>query len=629
MKLTSAAARIAVLAVAGTLALAACGSGKPAVTGLGPAGAFGHVPNATGTAHAGTATVAWPPNDAPDFILPIAPGADTSVFNVVMFDYQMWKPLYYTTDGVSPKPVPSMSIAEPPAWSNGDKTVKITLKSSWRWSDGTPLTSKDVLFWYDEMKAAVAESPAYWGGYTQGLGIPDEVASVTTPNASTVEFTYKKAVNPSWASYVQLSTIQPMPAQAWARASASGPLLNFTVPANATKIYNYLAGAAKTESTYATNPLWQTVDGPYKLTSFDTTNGAFTMKPNTAYGGPHARIWPSLQSVPFTSDFAEMNAVKAKSVDVGYVPLTNLNEISSVESSGYNAFGYPNFGWTYIAYNFKDTTGDFDNIIKQLYVRQALAHLEDEAGYIKAFLGGAGGQAYGPIPPIPKSAYAPADATTDPYPFSLSAAESLLRAHGWSVVSGGPDSCTRPGTASNECGAGIPKGTTLSWPLAYTTSPASIGQEDQALASEALKAGIQIHLTSSNFNSLIQNDNDVSAPKNDSKWAMNDFGGFTNTPYPTTFGVFNTTAGINVGAYSDPTADRMITNSVSSTNPDAVKAEASYLTRQQPGLFQPNPDAGMNGSCVIVWTKTLSGAPASFENLTQYNLTPEFWYLTK
>jgi hypothetical protein len=37
---------------------------------------------------------------------------------------------------------------------------------------------------------------------------------------------------------------------------------------------------------------------------------------------------------------------------------------------------------TYAAYNYKDTIGDFSNIIAQLYMRQALAHLEDEQGWI-------------------------------------------------------------------------------------------------------------------------------------------------------------------------------------------------------------------------------------------------------
>jgi len=87
--------------------------------------------------------------------------------------------------------------------------------------------------------------------------------------------------------------------------------------------------------------------------------------------------------------------------------------------------------------------------------------------------------------------------------------------------------------------------------------------------------------------------------------------------------VFNSTGSSNLGGYDDPKADTLINASITSSNPAAVTAEASYLTAQQPGLFQPNPDL------VQVWKKTLSGAPSSFESLTQYQLNPEYWYFTK
>jgi hypothetical protein len=66
----------------------------------------------------------------------------------------------------------------------------------------------------------------------------------------------------------------------------------------------------------------------------------------------------------------------------------------------------------------------------------------------------------------------------------------------------------------------------------------------------------------------------------------------------------------------------LINASVSSGNPAAVKAEASFLTANQPGLFQPNSDI------VVVWKDGISGAPASFASLTQYYLNAEFWWFT-
>jgi peptide/nickel transport system substrate-binding protein len=601
MRFARPAMKIAVFAAIGATALAACGksSGGGGNIALGPQGAFGTVPAPSGTPHAGTVTFAAPPSTAPTWILPLITAANNSVYTVLSFDYEMYRPLYWLVNGVEPTEVKSMSLANDPVYSNGDKTVTITLKSNFKWSDGQPVTSKDVMFWWAEMKAAIKESPANWAYYTPGLGIPDDVATITAPSSSTVVMTLKKAVNPEWFTEDQLGTIQPMPAK---------------------KIYNFLAAAAKPSATWATNPIWQVVNGPYKLTKFNVTTGAFTMAPNSSYAGPHSKIVPTLQSVPFTSDTAEVNALNKGAIDQGYVPQTNFKQIPAIKAKGYNVFGYPDFGWNYVAYNFKDTTGNFNHLIGQLYIRQAIAHLEDEAGYIKAFYFGAGGQAYGPVPAIPKSPFTPANALTNPYPFSVNSAIGLLKSHGWTVTPGGTDVCKTAGTAAADCGAGIPAGTKLAFPLVYNTTPATTGLMMTNLASEAAKAGIKIQLSSSNFNYMVQNYNDPAAPKNINKWAAEDFGGFTDSTYPTTFGVFNSTGSSNLGGYVDPQADKLIQASISSSDVAAVKAEASYLTAQQPGLFEPNPDL------IEVWKKNISGPATSFESLTQYNLNPEFWY---
>jgi peptide/nickel transport system substrate-binding protein len=626
-----------VLVAASVTALAACSSSSSGASGnsgsssIGLAGQFGSVPaQSSGTEKSGTITVAEPPSSAPTWILPLPTGASASVYNDYMFDYEMYRPLYWLVNGVEPTESPSLSLANDPTWSNGDKTVTFTLKSNYKWSDGKPITAQDVLFWWYMMKAAIKESPADWAYYTPGLGVPDQVTSITAPNASTVTMQLNKAVNPTWFWQNEIGDIQPMPSQVWDVDSTGGtPVTDWaTNPADATKIYNYLVTQTKSLSTYATNPLWQVVNGPYKLTSFTASTGAFTMVPSPTYGGPHAKVESNYQEVPFQSDTAEFNAVKAGSVDLGYVPLADVPQVKGL-TSAYNEFGYPDFGWAYIAYNFKDTTGDFNNIIDKLYIRQALAHLEDEQGYIKAFFDGAGGQAYGPVPAIPKSPYAPANALSDPYPFSTADAAALLKANGWTVVPNGVDTCAKPGTAAGECGAGIPAGTKLEWNIIYGTNPAVLGEQTQDWASEAKTVGIDMNLSSSNFDYMIANYNDPSAPKMIDKWAMQDFGGFTDSTYPTTFGVFNSTGSFNVGGYADPTADSDITASITSPQIAAVTAEAQYLTQEQPALFQPLPDDAFGTAAILVWKKTVSGPPASFESLTQPIWEPELWFLTK
>ena len=122
---------------------------------------------------------------------------------------------------------------------------------------------------------------------------------------------------------------------------------------------------------------------------------------------------------------------------------------------------------------------------------------------------------------------------------------------------------------------------------------------------------------------MIANYLDPAAPANDNKWAMEDFGGETDDPYATTFGLFNTGGSDQIGDYSNPTADSLINASISGGNPAAVKNEASFLTTNQPVHVPAHP-----GLHLGLEEHPVRRRPA-FENLTQYYATPEFWYLTK
>ena len=623
MSISRGAIRLVALAGAGIMLLAACSTSNSGGSVASSSGAFGSVPPASGTAHAGTITWAESPGTAPTWIFPIVPSANATTSTIDDFGWEMWRPLYWYTNGVNPTEAPSMSLANQPTYTNGDKTVTVTVKPNYKWSDGQPLSSKDLLFFIDELHAAVRESGANWAQYTPQVGLPDQVVSASTPNPTTLVINLNKPVNPTWFTENELQLINPMPAHAWAKDSASGPMLDFTNPANAKKIYDFLASQSGSTSTYATSPLWQVVDGPYKLSSFNNTTGAYTMVPNPDYGGPHSATVPTLQAIPYTSDTAEFNAVLSHAIDIGYMPLTDIPQLSAVKAAGYHVFGYPGWGFAYLNYNMADKTGDFNNIIRQLYIRQALAHLEDEEGYIKAFFHGAGGLAYGPVPSVPTSPYTPANALTNPYPFSISTAASLLKSHGWNVVPGGISSCAKPGTGPGECGAGIPAGTKLIFNgVLYANEPAIFGEQLTNWASDAKKVGIDVVLKADTSNHVIAIANDPGSPKTINDWSMAAYGGFVNPTYPTMFGIFSTGGSFNGGFWSDPKTDQLIKASVTGGNPAAVKAEASYLTAVQPSLFQPNYDL------VIVWKNNVSGQPAAIKAMTQYQLNTELMYLT-
>jgi peptide/nickel transport system substrate-binding protein len=623
-------AAVLALAVASVTALAACSSnsssGSPSPTstsgGATQPGSIGVIPAAgTPSGKAASITYGYLSSNAPNWIFPITSAAANSVYNTYVFDWQMWRPLYYYPQGTTITVDQQLSPVDPPVWSNGDKTMSITVKD-WKWSNGQTLSSKDLLFTMDEIAAAVKASPANWAPYVPGF-FPSTITSMSTPNASTLVVNMKSAVNPTWMEQDILSAIMLMPSSAWAKDSASGPTLDFTNPANALKIFNYLTAQAKSVNSYATNPLWQTVYGPYKLTSYNATTGAFSFAPNPTYSGPHANPQSKFVGVPFTSTAAQFNAIKAGQVDVAALPPEDAPQVSTLKGSGYNYFGLPAFGDYFVAYNFLDKTGDFNNIVAQLYFRQAMQHLEDQQGQIKAYLNGAGVPGYTVISQYPTTPFYPSNAKTNPYPFSVSTAESVLKANGWNVVPNGTDTCAHAGTGAGDCGAGIPAGTKLAFNLIYnTTSP--ITQEVEDLASNAKQAGIQIALSGSNFNYMIQNYNDAASPANANKWAAEDFGGEGFSPYPTAFGFLNTNGSGQIGNYSNSTADSLINASITSPNPQAVTNELAFFATNLPVMWQPLRDH------TYAWKTSISATtPNAFENLTQYAVTPEFWYVNK
>jgi peptide/nickel transport system substrate-binding protein len=607
----------------------ASGNGASSVTR--PPGSIGAIPRgASGPEAAGTISFAELSGQTPNWILPILTSSSNSVFNSLQFEFLMWRPIYFATDGVTPAIDQSLSPANLPSWSNGGRTFTITLKG-WKWSNGQPITATDLAFSIDMIKAAIAVSPANWSQYTPGY-FPDDVQSISTPDARTIVVTLAKAVNPTWLTENILgNNLAILPSFAWAKTSDNGQIIPESVwsvdngeNAAAKQIVRYLFTQSASTSTYATNPLWKIVDGPYVISRFDSVTGQFLMIPNPEYSGPHAPVMSSFEGVPFVSEVAEWNAVKDGAIDVAYLPGADIPQIPQLSGLGYNYFGIPSFSWNAAFYNFADKTDDFSSIIGQLYMRQALQYLEDQTGQINAIWHGDAQPAFGPVPQYPLNAYVPYDATTNPYPFSLNQAHALLHQHGWSVTPGGVDTCVNPGSGSGQCGAGIPAGTKLSFTMLYYSAFTPITEMVEDLASNARQVGIQLKLVpSDNFTAMLSNYNDA-FPADISKWEMEDFGGETDLTYPTQFGVLNSGGGGNIGDYSNSTANALINASVSEDDPNAVGNEASYFVKELPVLWQPLQDY------TWVWKTSVSTTdPKAMEVLTQYNVTPEFWYLTK
>jgi len=617
--------RLTILGAAGALALAACGSsGSTSSLKTNTEGGYGSIPAATGSpTQGGVVTYAEQPGAGPNWIFPVVDNQHSSVYTSYEFEDLMYRPLYWPTTGASPTVDFSRSLASPPVFTNSNKTITIKLNKGYKWSDGKDVTANDVLFTIALTKAAVKENPANLSGYTPGE-FPDNITSATAPDPQTVVLTLDKTYNSSWLMANELATsIEPLPSTAWNITSAGGAhVTDPTTPANAKSIYDFLFKQSSTIATYTTNPLWQVVDGPFKLKSFNASTDAVDLVVNPAYTGTNKPHISEIDELAYTSTDAEWNDVLSGKVDVGYVDFTDIPQLSKAVKKGYAYYGLPSTGFEYMYFNFKDATNNYDKIISNLYVRQALAHLQNEQAVIKGAFKGAAVPAYSTIASLPSSNYSKDAITTAIYSYDINAAKKLFADHGWKVVNGAL-TCQSPGTGSSNCGAGIPSGQKFAFNFYYGNSPAATGQQVDAFASAAKQLGIDITLKSYTFNQLITLTDDSGSPSTENQWGMSDFGGFTGFLYPTGDSIFNKGGSYNFGAYEDPQADALIHNSVFGTDPNALVQESNYLGKNLPAIFQATPDQ------IWTWKKTVQGPANSFSNLTQFYLTPENWYLTK
>ncbi len=83
----------------------------------------------------------------------------------------------------------NLSAAQPwPKYSNGNKTVTITIKPGLKWSDGSAVDGQDVAFFYHVLKAATNESPSNWCQYASSTQFPYNVKSLTYHGNTVLSF---------------------------------------------------------------------------------------------------------------------------------------------------------------------------------------------------------------------------------------------------------------------------------------------------------------------------------------------------------------------------------------------------------------------------------------------------------
>lgn len=588
------------------------------ISRLGSAAALAAVATACGAAavhpasirQGGTATFAEQGDAIPSYIFPLYSSANWVYASTAQFQPLMYRPLYWF--GQSGRPVVDygLSLANPPKFSSGDSVVTITLKH-YLWSDGQPVTTRDVAFWINLLRAEKRN----YGPYVPG-GFPDNVVAVTYSSPSTFTLHLNGSYNPTWYLDNQLSLITPIPQHSWDRTSAAGSPGNYDqTAAGARAVYTFLNRQAATPSSFATNPLWRVVDGPWHLTQY-TVQGLAAFTPNRRYSGPNPPHLARFIEEPYSSSASEFNALRSGALDYGYLPRADTNQLPYLEHHGYRFEPWVSWLTNLLEINFTNPT--VGPIFHQLYIRQAMQSLINQPQYIRSIFKGYAYPTYGPVPLEPANPYVSPAERHNPYPFDPAAAARTLEAHGWHVNPGGVSDCIDP----SRCGPGIHRGEGLLFNLLYvggqqsaTTIPMM-----EAIQSSFDRLGIKLSLSDQPVGDYFGTVFPCSAG-HACKWALGyDVDGIIYSPfyYPSGEVGYATGAGGNLGGYSNPVNDANIRASHRSAAPSSLFQYQNYLARQLPVLWLPSPEYQLS-----LVRDALHGTTPQNPGL---QLTPENWY---
>jgi len=591
-----------------------------ALVAAGCGGGSGGSAGGTTPVKGGTAVFAEPPATTPNYIFPYVSSAYISDVNIFDLQYLLYRPLYWF--GQSGKPVvnESLSLASLPTFSGNKVTINL---KHYMWSNGQQVTAQDVVFWLN-MELA---NPSDFGAYT---GFPANVKDITAVSPTEVTMVMDKSYNQTWFLYNELSQVTPMPA-AWDR-TASGPSDCATKVSDCVAVYNYLNTQAKNLSGYVGSPIWSIVDGPWKLSAFNA-DGHISFVPNKSYSGPVKPKLAQFQEVPFTTDAAEYDVLQSANsttkIDFGYIPQQDVPNKPANAAVGHNPLsskGYTLAPWTfwainYFVVNYQSSTGN-GPIIKQLYFRQVLEDMMNQASVLQGPLRGYGSETVGPVSNTPATQFlSPAGHKSNPFPYSPAKAKSLLSSHGWTINPNGVSTCTTPSL----CGPGVKQGQGLSFTLPYASGTAWITSEMTQLQSNLASVGVKINLKPEPFDQVtaLAAGNCVVA-KIPCDWDMANWGGgwsFAPDFLPTGEELFLSGAIANSGGYSSPTNDALIEKTLVSNNMQDMYKWQDFLSAQLPMIWQPQADYQLNEIAT-----NLKGATPLSPTLS---ITPENWYFTK
>lgn len=287
--------------------------------------------------------------------------------------------------------IPGLAQAVPTVASD-QNTYVFKLKPNIKWSDGTPLTSDDVLFTYN-----LIFSPQYEAVNSPRRGdFSQYVASISAPDPGTFIIKTKKPYGPLLASQA-LYGIMPK------------------------HVLGNLPAAAINTADFNTAP--SVASGAFKFSRWDRGAQVVLDRNPTYYAGPAHLDTYIYKVVPNT--VAVANQLKTGEIDVGQVDSSQVSAMQSAQGVTIKGFNTPSFA--FYAYQL-DPSKPAGQIFQDVTVRQAMFYALDRPSIVNSVVYGQGKVANSVEPP---TSWAWNPNTKPTYDYNPDKANKMLERAGW------------------------------------------------------------------------------------------------------------------------------------------------------------------------------------------------------
>lgn len=535
----------------------------------------------------GTAVIALTSQQSPNWFFPLRSAVTDTVTNEQV-ELMMYKPLI-AVNGHDQLDY-ARSLAQSITWNASGDVYTIHLNPKWHWSNGQQVTSADVVFSWNVMKAASAAN-APWTFWGEGFGgFPSLWQSVTADGPDTVVVKITSPRNPAWFVRNGLGQIIPAPASVWDK-----------YPGNMTEELHYIDSLANSPE----SSVFNVVDGPYKLSAM-SPDSYWTFVPNKAYDG-HRSILSKVMYQYESSPASEFAALKTGTINAGSLPPSLM--ASKAQLTADTEVPEYAIGFNYIVPNQNSQApGGIGKAFQELPVRQALQMGIDQKAIIQDFYHGYAVEDDTTLAPLPQTAFFNPALKQSPYSFNPARGKALLEKNGWHEVGG----------------VMTKHGVPLKFTLIYASGSTAGTDLAELLKSDWAEEGVDVSLYAQPFDEVVTH-----GASNASTWAMIDWdqsvGGWTyGTGYPSGGGLFASNGSENMGSYDSTHMNQLIQASYApGTTTETLHnlyAYETYAANHLPVLFIPDPAE------ILVHSKTLHGVAANFDPAGALFLPNHWWF---